>query len=60
MTKIKDSVDLIWHGGDVGYADDSFLHKGCFFDFCYETAFDTYMNLVEPWASQVPYMVAVG
>lgn len=44
----------------VGYADDSFLHQGCFFDFCYEDSYATYMNSIEPWASQIPYMVAVG
>eukprot|EP01038_Epipyxis_sp_PR26KG_P011236 gene11236-15077_t len=56
----KDSVNLIWHAGDVGYADDSFLHLGCAVQFCYEDTFDTYLNNVEPWASEKPYMVAVG
>ena len=30
MVADKD-LDLIFHVGDVGYADDSFLHFGCFF-----------------------------
>ncbi|KAJ1417410.1 iron/zinc purple acid phosphatase-like protein [Ochromonadaceae sp. CCMP2298] len=56
----KDSVELVWHAGDVGYADDSFLHKGCVTKFCYEETFDSYMEDVEPWASQLPYMVTPG
>ena len=31
---VKDSIDLVWHTGDVGYADDAFLHKDCFVHFC--------------------------
>lgn len=57
---MKDEVDLVWHGGDAGYADDSFLHPGCLFKFCYEEAFNEYMNDIQPWASKVPYMVAPG
>lgn len=56
----KDSVNLLWHGGDVGYADDSFLHKGCYTEFCYESTFDTYLTKVEPWASQLAYMTVPG
>jgi hypothetical protein len=57
---MKDNVNLVWHGGDVSYADDSFLHAGCLFEFCYEKAFDNYMNAIEPWAATIPYMVAPG
>ena len=53
MTSIKDTVDLVWHSGDVGYADDSFLHQGCVLSFCYEDSYDNYMNLIQPWTSQV-------
>ena len=56
----KESVDLIWHAGDVGYADDSFLHLGCMTEFCYEKAFDDYLNDAEEWASLRPYMVMPG
>lgn len=57
----EDDVHLVWHGGDVGYADDSFLHFGCYTKFCYEEVFDSYMNIVQDsWAARVPYMVAVG
>jgi hypothetical protein len=56
----KDTVSLIWHAGDESYADDSFLHEGCYTKFCYEDTFDTYMKGIEPWASHVPYMVTPG
>lgn len=59
LSQIKDQIDLVWHGGDVGYADDSFLHPGCYIDFCYEKAFNDYMNMIEPWASVKPYMVII-
>lgn len=60
LTKIKSDVDLYWHGGDVSYADDSFLHKGCLFKFCYEETWDNFMNSIETFASNKPYMVAPG
>lgn len=53
-------VSLVWHAGDVSYADDSFLHKGCVFKFCYEDTINQYLERVEPWASKVPYMVLPG
>lgn len=60
IKKNKENVKLVWHSGDVSYADDSFLHKGCVFDFCYEDTYDEYMRNVQPWASQIPYMVLPG
>jgi len=57
---LSNEVDLIWHGGDVGYADDSFMHPGCLFKFCYETAFNEYMNDITTWSTRLPYMVAPG
>lgn len=56
----KETVDLIWHGGDVSYADDSFLHKDCAVHFCYEDTFDSYMKEIEPIASKLPYMTVPG
>lgn len=57
----QDGIRLVWHGGDVGYADDSFLHWGCYARFCYESTFDEYMvKASEQWASQVPYMTTPG
>ena len=60
LSSVKNTLDLVVHSGDVGYADDSFLHKGCVLSFCYEDAFDNYMNSVQDWASAVPYMVGPG
>jgi hypothetical protein len=53
-------IDLIVHAGDVGYADDAFLHKPCMIKSCYESTWDKYMDLVEEWTSKIPYMTAPG
>ena len=53
-------IDLILHAGDISYADDSFLHLGCITHFCYESTYDNYMNIIEEWASKIPYMTAPG
>lgn len=53
-------IDLIVHAGDIGYADDAFLHKGCMVKSCYESTWDKYMDLVEEWTSKIPYMTAPG
>jgi hypothetical protein len=60
LKQIQNNISLIWHGGDISYADDSFLHKGCLFSFCYEEVWDEYMNEIEPFASRLPYMTAPG
>jgi len=60
LDSVKDSVDLFWHGGDISYADDAFLHKDCVFKFCYEEAWDRFMSYIEPFASYKPYMVVPG
>jgi hypothetical protein len=56
----SESTDLVLHSGDIGYADDSFLHLGCVTNFCYESTYDNYMKMIESWASKVPYMTAPG
>ena len=56
----RDDVALVWHAGDVSYADVSFLHLGCVFKFCYEDTFDQYMTMIQPVASTVPYMTTPG
>jgi hypothetical protein len=60
IKSISKDVQLVWHAGDVSYADDSFLHAGCATKFCYEDTFDTYMSGIEPWASALPYMTSPG
>ncbi|KAG1677551.1 hypothetical protein FOA52_014449 [Chlamydomonas sp. UWO 241] len=41
-------VDLVLHVGDISYADGK------------PGAWDTFMDLIEPIAAEVPYMVAIG
>lgn len=53
-------IDVFIHAGDVGYADDSFLHMSCMLEFCYEAAFDNWMTSMESVTESKPYMVAVG
>ncbi len=60
LNQNRDKVDLVWHSGDVSYADDSFLHKDCVFNFCYEDTIDDYLGRVQPVASHIPYMVTPG
>mmetsp|Transcript_19822 Transcript_19822/g.41378 ORF Transcript_19822/g.41378 Transcript_19822/m.41378 type:complete len:457 (-) Transcript_19822:79-1449(-) len=56
----KEEFDMIFHLGDVGYADDSFLHVGCMVRFCYEEKWNEYMDSMEAVVSEVPYMVMPG
>jgi len=44
------------------YADDSFLHKGCELQSCYEQVYDDFMSEMDSTAnaSKVPWMVAPG
>ena len=56
----EDKFDLIFHAGDVGYADDAFLHAKCWFRFCYEDVFNEYMNEMQPIVSQIPWMTMPG
>lgn len=54
-------IKLVWHAGDVGYADDAFLHFPCYTNFCYERRFDEYMDRVQDkWAAIKPYMTTPG
>lgn len=54
-------IDLVWHMGDVAYADNAFIESlKCSVTFCYEDSWDSYLNAMEPVASRVPYMVGVG
>eukprot|EP00419_Tripos_fusus_P072868 CAMPEP_0172881544 /NCGR_PEP_ID=MMETSP1075-20121228/117750_1 /TAXON_ID=2916 /ORGANISM="Ceratium fusus, Strain PA161109" /LENGTH=424 /DNA_ID=CAMNT_0013734005 /DNA_START=252 /DNA_END=1526 /DNA_ORIENTATION=+ len=60
MEALKASADVVLHAGDVGYADDSFLHFPCTGEFCYEAVYDGYMEWIENVTDGKPYMVAVG
>jgi len=56
-----ESVRLVWHAGDAGYADDAFTHFGCYLHFCYEEVLDDFMQKSsDSWSAQVPYMLTPG
>jgi len=59
LSKVYEDMDIVYHIGDIGYADDAFLH-GNPTEFKYEKAFNTYMNTIEPMAASRPYMVLPG
>ncbi|KAL1503565.1 hypothetical protein AB1Y20_012043 [Prymnesium parvum] len=52
------TINGVWHVGDIGYADDAFAHEVA--TFAYESAYNGYMQWLEPIASKVPYMVTPG
>ena len=54
----EDGIDGVWHLGDVGYADDAAWHA--LGGFMYESAYNGFMNWLQPIGSRVPYMVAAG
>lgn len=63
LERLKDSevVDFIWHLGDIGYIDDSFLHTdAALLKFTYEETYNSYMNWIENLTSALPYMVLPG
>jgi hypothetical protein len=63
----KDEFELVWIGGDIGYADDAFAHPQCLIppykdrERCdYETLYNEFMKEIEPIAQQVPLMTLPG
>lgn len=57
---LKSSSDFLFHVGDIGYADDDFLHASCTGVFCYEAVYDQYMEWMENITDSQPYMVMAG
>ncbi|KAE8952765.1 hypothetical protein PF011_g32611, partial [Phytophthora fragariae] len=55
-----DEVDLIYHIGDIGYADDAWLMPGQLEGFFYEKVYNGWMNSMAPVMGSIPYMVLVG
>ena len=54
-------IDLVFHVGDVGYADDAVFHSmKTFVQFEYEDAYNGYMNWMQNITSTIPYHVSVG
>ncbi|GMF36896.1 unnamed protein product [Phytophthora lilii] len=59
-TLSSDEVDLIYHIGDIGYADDAWLMSGQLDGFFYEKVYNGWMNSMAPVMSSIPYMVLPG
>lgn len=57
----QDDFDLIWHIGDISYADDWFI-RGLrnLVTFGYEKTYNEYMNMMEPVTAEKPWMVLPG
>jgi len=64
LEALKASTDMTVHVGDIGYADDSFIHPvlfpDCVASFCYEAVFDRYMDWMESHIDDKPFMVTPG
>ena len=58
--KTKDAYSLSFILGDIGYADDSFGHKGETLRFGYEPAYDGFMAWNENITNTIPMMVTPG
>jgi hypothetical protein len=59
-TLTADDIDLIYHIGDISYADDDYLVASQTTGFFYEEVYNKWMNSLAPVMSTVPYMVVVG
>ncbi|GMF25453.1 unnamed protein product [Phytophthora lilii] len=59
-TLSSDDIDLIYHIGDISYADDDFLVATRATGFFYEEVYNKWMNSLAPVMSVIPYMVLVG
>ncbi|KAE9276645.1 hypothetical protein PR003_g29007 [Phytophthora rubi] len=55
-----DEVDLIYHIGDIGYADNAWFMPGQHFGFFYEKVYNGWMNSMAPAMGSIPYMVLAG
>ncbi|KAI9986271.1 hypothetical protein PInf_025203 [Phytophthora infestans] len=56
----SDEIDLVYHLGDISYADNDFLEAKQAAGFFYEEVYNKWMNSMMPLMSRVPYMVLVG
>ncbi|OWZ11514.1 Iron/zinc purple acid phosphatase [Phytophthora megakarya] len=59
-TLTSENIDLIYHVGGVGYADDDFEMPGQYKGFWYEKVYNGWMNSMAPVMSSIPYMIVVG
>mmetsp|Transcript_4421 Transcript_4421/g.12067 ORF Transcript_4421/g.12067 Transcript_4421/m.12067 type:complete len:485 (-) Transcript_4421:91-1545(-) len=58
LEAMKGSFDMVWHLGDIAYADDAFAHK--LLGFTYEECYNGWMNWMQNLSATMPYMVSVG
>lgn len=59
--KNKNEVDMVFHVGDVGYADDAVFHSiETAVQFLYEDAYNDYMDWMQNITSTLPYHVTPG
>ncbi|KAF4045786.1 Calcineurin-like phosphoesterase [Phytophthora infestans] len=56
----SDEIDLVYHLGDISYADNDFLEAKQAAGFFYEEVYNKWMNSMMSLMSRVPYMVLVG
>jgi hypothetical protein len=57
LHRVRSSIDFLLTIGDQAYADDDYL-KNPFVD-KYEATWNAFMNMIQPFASVLPYMVSV-
>ncbi|KAG2525898.1 hypothetical protein BBO99_00004224 [Phytophthora kernoviae] len=58
MNKLtSNDVDLIYHLGDISYADDDYLAISQATGFFYEEVYNKWMNSLAPVMSVIPYMI---
>jgi hypothetical protein len=59
--KNSGEIDMVWHVGDVGYADDAVFHTlKTLVQFEYENAYNGYMNWMQNVTAALPYHVLPG
>ena len=59
--KDNKEIDLVWHVGDVGYADDAVFHTAkTLVQFEYEGAYNGYMDWMQNVTATLPYHVLPG
>ncbi|GAB9476419.1 Calcineurin-like phosphoesterase [Globisporangium polare] len=57
---LTETIDFVYHIGDISYADDDYLVPSQSLGFFFEEVWNKWMNSLTPIMSRVPYMVAVG
>lgn len=60
LTEHTNDVELIYHIGDISYADNAWLSPSLSTGFFYEATYNRWMNALDPLMRSLPYMVLVG